>query len=554
MKTKKYALIVLSFLLILHVFASSAGAADANATDVLSVDESTSNVNEKLALDYSLDNAVANDTNAVENDENILAMANNDVSNGTLTETEGHVGLTSEFSATSNGIYYVNATVDNEILGVNMKVGDSEPIPTNITVDHTSLDLTIDETGTINATLNPPEVGGLEIYYNETIIKVEQDEKTREWIVTALAEGKTNITFSFPGSEGYAAAENKTVTVTVNAKPAPSINVVAENLTKYYGGSEQFSVNVTDEEGKGVSGKSVSITINGKTYNRTTDENGTARLNINLPSGDYAANVTADDITVNATVTVLPTVSGSDVRKAYGQSASYNATFLDSTGKYLSKGTIVSFNINGEIQNANISDDNGLASLNINLPVGEYIVTATNPVTGENASNNITVTRADLNIEANAEPITVGDNATVVVTGFVNNGFASGTVTVTAAGKTYNGTIVPHLIGGAIAEIIVPGLNETTIAEVNYLGDDNYNPANTTVEIIVNTPSKKNLTISASAEPITIGNNATVVVTGFVNNGFASGTVTVTAAGKTYNGTIVPHLIGGAIAEIIVPG
>ena len=648
MKTKKYALIVLSFLLILLVFASAAGAADANATDVLSVDESTSNVNEKLALDYSLDNAVANDTNAVENDENILAMANNDVSNGTLTETEGHVGLTSEFSATSNGIYYVNATVDNEILGVNMKVGDSEPIPTNITVDHTSLDLTIDETGTINATLNPPEAGGLEVDYNETIIKVEQDERTREWIVTALAEGntnitfsftgrgqyaaaenktvkvtvnakpiptnitvnttsldltvgesgyisaklnppeagnlefdydetiigveqeeltekwivkgvaegKTNITFSFPGSEGYAAAENKTVTVTVNAKPAPSINVVAENLTKYYGGSEQFSVNVTDEEGKGVSNKTVSITINGVNYDRTTDENGTARLNINLPSGDYAANVTVDNITVNATVTVLPTVSGSDVRKAYGQSASYNATFLDSTGKYLSKDTIVSFNINGEIQNANISDDNGLASLNINLPVGEYIVTATNPVTGENASNNITVTRADLNIEANAEPITVGDNATVIVSGFLSEqgSHATGNVTVTAEGKTYNGTIVPHLIGGAIAEIIVPGLNETTIAEVNYLGDDNYNPANTTVEIIVNTPSKKNLTISASAEPITIGNNATVVVTGFVNNGFASGTVTVTAAGKTYNGTIVPHLIGGAIAEIIVPG
>ena len=198
MKTKKYALIVLSILMILLVFASSASAADVNATDVLSVDESSSTLNEKLALDYSLDNAVANDTNAVENDENILAMANNDVSNGTLTETEGHVGLTSEFSATSNGIYYVNATVDNEILGVNMKVGDSEPIPTNITVYPTSLELTINETGTINATLNPPEADRLEVYYNKTIIEVEQDERTREWIVKGVTEGKTNITFSFP--------------------------------------------------------------------------------------------------------------------------------------------------------------------------------------------------------------------------------------------------------------------------------------------------------------------------------------------------------------------
>ena len=80
-------------------------------------------------------------------------------------------------------------------------------------------------------------------------------------------------------------------------------------------------------------------------------------------------------------------------------------------------------------------------------------------------------------------------------------------------------------------------LFETTIAEVNYLGDDYYNPANTTVEIVV---SKKNLTISASAEPITVGENATVVVTGFVNDGFASGTVTVTVGDKTFSGTIVP--------------
>ena len=49
MKTKKYALIVLSILMILLVFASSASAADANATDVLSVDESASTNNEKLA-------------------------------------------------------------------------------------------------------------------------------------------------------------------------------------------------------------------------------------------------------------------------------------------------------------------------------------------------------------------------------------------------------------------------------------------------------------------------------------------------------------------------
>ena len=626
MKSKKYMLVVLSILMILFVFVSSAGAADANTTDVLSVDESSNMVNNEMDV-LSIDESV----NFENNETNILSADNN-----------------------------VN---NDEILGNDLEPGDLDikfsTIPTNITVNPKSLDLTLNENGTINATLDPSEAGNLEVDYNETIIKVEQNEVTREWIVNALAEGNAIITFSFAGSEGYAPAENKTVTVTVNAKPSPSINVVAENLTKYYGGSEQFSVNVTDEEGKGIPDKNVSILINGVNNKRTTDGNGIARLNINLPSGEYVANVTVDDITVNATVTVLPTVSGSDVRKVYGQKASYNATFLDEEGEYLPNGTEVSFNINGDIQKETISDDNGLASLNINLPVGDYIVTATNPVTGEKASNTIVVTQAEsdiivngknisvsdvnaviadivlpgdatgnvsvtigdnttvydvqtsnhtsrggklimfisnnglnvgeynisavyegdtnykasnasdqfvvsdkkyLNIEANAEPITVGENATVVVTGFplTSYGAPSGNVTVTVGDKIFSGTLEPYMIGGLAAEIIVPGLNETTVAEVKYLGDDKYNPANTTVEIVVNSPGKMNLTISASADPITVGENATVVVTGFPLTAYGApgGIVTVTVGDKIFSGTIEPepYMSGGNIARIIVPG
>ena len=625
MKSKRYMLVVLSILMILFVFVSSAGAADANATDVLSVDESSNMVNNEMDV-LSIDESV----NFENNETNILSADNN-----------------------------VN---NDEILGNDLEPGDLDikfsTIPTNITVNPKSLDLTVGENGTINATLDPSEAGSLEVDYNETIIKVEQNEVTREWIVNALAEGNAIITFSFAGSEGYAAAENKTVTVTVNAKPAPSINVVAENLTKYYHGPEQFSVNVTDEEGKGISGKNVSILINCVNNKRTTDGNGIARLNINLPSGEYVANVTVDDITVNATVTVLPTVSGSDVRKVYGQKASYNATFLDEEGEYLPNGTEVSFNIKGDIQNETISDDNGLASLNINLPVGDYIVTATNPVTGEKASNTITVTQAEsditvngknitvsdvnaviadivlpgdatgnvsvtigdnttvydvqtsnhtsrggklvmfisnnglkaaeynifavyegdtnykastasdkfvvsdkkyLNITATAEPITVGENATVVVIGFplTSYGAPSGNVTVTVGDKIFSGTLEPYMIGGLAAEIIVPGLNETTVAEVNYLGDDKYNPANTTVEIVVNSPGKMNLTISASADPITVGENATVVVTGFPLTAYGApgGIVTVTVGDKIFSGTIeLPYMPGPNFARIIVPG
>ena len=59
-------LAVLSMVLILLLFVSVASAADANATDVLSVDKSVNlENNNTLALDSSSNNAVSNDNKVV---------------------------------------------------------------------------------------------------------------------------------------------------------------------------------------------------------------------------------------------------------------------------------------------------------------------------------------------------------------------------------------------------------------------------------------------------------------------------------------------------------
>ena len=116
--------------------------------------------------------------------------------------------------------------------------------------------------------------------------------------------------------------------------------------------------------------------------------------------------------------------------------------------------------------------------------------------------------KENLTISASAEPITVGNNATVVVTGLED---ATGDVSVIVNGKTYTAPIK-----AGEASVIVPGLTETVTAAVNYAGDSNYNNASTAVEIVVNPapePGKDNLTISASAEPITVGEDAIIKVT-----------------------------------------
>jgi hypothetical protein len=164
--------------------------------------------------------------------------------------------------------------------------------------------------------------------------------------------------------------------------------VSAPDVTKYYKGPERFIVTVTEGD-KGLFNKSVNITINGVTYSRTTDEDGTASLNINLNSGEYQVNVAVDGEEVNSTVTVKATIDASDVVKMFRNDTQYSATFLDVNGTPLAN-TKVSFNINGMIYNRT-TDENGTAVMNINLGAGDYIITAANPVTGEMKSNSIKV-------------------------------------------------------------------------------------------------------------------------------------------------------------------
>ena len=165
-------------------------------------------------------------------------------------------------------------------------------------------------------------------------------------------------------------------------------NVSAPDLVKYYGNPKKFNVTVLGND-KAITNKSVYITINGVTYERLTDENGVASLNIRLNSGYYDVNVKVDELAINASVTIKSTVSGEDLTKIYRNDTQYSAVFYDNEGNPL-KNTIVSFNVNGVFYNK-LTDSNGIATLNINLPVGEYIITAINPDTGDMHSNNITV-------------------------------------------------------------------------------------------------------------------------------------------------------------------
>ena len=107
-------------------------------------------------------------------------------------------------------------------------------------------------------------------------------------------------------------------------------------------------------------------------------------------------------------------------------------------------------------------------------------------------------------IIASADPITVGEDAVIVVSGLKD---ATGNVTVAVNGKSY---VVPIVKGAA--SVTVSGLTRNVTAVVSYAGDAKYNGASASVVIVVNPKPKENATISIDAPEITEGENATVTV------------------------------------------
>ena len=203
-------------------------------------------------------------------------------------------------------------------------------------------------------------------------------------ITTAdIPVGQYDAKITYSGDDKYNAKD-----VSAKVSIVESL-IIAPDVFKYFKGPERFVVSVIDTAGRPVSGAKVVISINGKPYEKTTDDEGKASIGLNLISGVYKVTSVYGDDEVNSTVTVKPTVVADNVVKMYRNGTQYYATFTDSNGNLL-KNTKVNFNINGVFYER-VTNESGVARMNINLNPNKYILTATNPVTGEMCSSNIIV-------------------------------------------------------------------------------------------------------------------------------------------------------------------
>ena len=161
----------------------------------------------------------------------------------------------------------------------------------------------------------------------------------------------------------------------------------AKNLVKYYKNDSQFVVKTFVN-----SQKNVTFKINGVSYLRSIDDEGYAKLNINLNPGVYTIEIMGYSYyykNFTKKVTVLLTLAGDNLIKYYKNDSQFHIKLVDHAGNPV-KSADVMFNINGVFYSRETNGE-GIAKLNINLNPGEYVLTAVDPLTGLHMSYNITV-------------------------------------------------------------------------------------------------------------------------------------------------------------------
>ena len=242
------------------------------------------------------------------------------------------------------------------------------------------VDLPKDATGTVTVEIDSKK-------YTANVI-----DGTANVIVSGLSAGDYNITTVYSGDAKY---DSMTKKGNITVIPNVNVNLDVSDVEMFYHDGTRLIAKLTDFQGKPIVNATIYFSINGVTYAKTTDANGTASIGLNLDSNIYQATIyyngsaNYSKISKNITVAINSSIIADDLVKMYQNATRFYAKFLGSDGKVLAN-TQVKFNINGVFYTRS-TDKYGVTSLDINLRPGNYILTAYNPVTGEQQGFNITV-------------------------------------------------------------------------------------------------------------------------------------------------------------------
>ena len=160
--------------------------------------------------------------------------------------------------------------------------------------------------------------------------------------------------------------------------------IQANDVVKFFRNGTQYCAKFLDGCGSPLVNASVIFNINGVFYKKQTDDNGMARLNINLFPGEYILTAIHLNGEEKANIIkVLTTISAEDISLIENKSGVFVLKTHDGARN-------VSITING-VEYIVQTDDGAVATLNVSLSKGNHAVLSKNLNSGEEIFNTIYV-------------------------------------------------------------------------------------------------------------------------------------------------------------------
>jgi predicted outer membrane repeat protein len=180
----------------------------------------------------------------------------------------------------------------------------------------------------------------------------------------------------------------KVYTVADDSKITENSNILVE-----YDNQSFFSIKVVTADGHAVSGASVGFTINGKTIDVTTDNEGIAKLEIVEVPGTYVVTTVYNNQSYKNNVTVILgsqncKLIAKDIAVDYAGGSYFTVKVTSRDAKVAVSGESVIFIINGKTTTVK-TDKNGIAKLKITDVPKKYTVTSI--YNGKTYTNKVTV-------------------------------------------------------------------------------------------------------------------------------------------------------------------
>lgn len=272
--------------------------------------------------------------------------------------------------------------------------------------------------------------------------------------------------------------------------------IISKDVNMVYGSSKELTINLKDEFGNNLSLKDIKIRLNGKTYIRTTDENGSAALPLNLDCGNYVADISFDESpgyfasnqTAKITVTKLTTkLTAPKVNTVYNGGKYLVITLKDANNKFLA-GKYVSVKIAGKTYTKK-TDNKGQVKLAITLSVKTY--SAAVNFNGDNnyfkssAKTQVVVTKASPKLTSPNKSFKVKTRTKKVTATLKDNKgkvIKNAKVTLKVNGKTYTAKSSSKGIATFNVKLTKKGNYKATF---KYGGNTNFKSVSKTIKITI---------------------------------------------------------------------